>query len=238
MAAALGYSIYSEDCNRGAPRAYRKIRGSQNVFLACLFLVFSFARHAAADVTPSGAYQSAIPIEVPPYHGLEPRLSLVYNSNAGNGFLGVGWGLAGYSTIQRSSRGRGVPWYDTQDISQSGKDIAFLDGMELVKCAAGVSSPSCQNPSSGSTKYSYYATKLESYQRIAYDPTAANGAWYVWRKDGTKLTYVARFVTPKGTYRWMLNTVEDTLLNKVTYNVWCDPAQDPNFQNECYLDKI
>lgn len=42
----------------------------------------------------SGAFTYSIPIEVPPgRHGLTPQLSLVYNSSAGNGFLGVGWDL-------------------------------------------------------------------------------------------------------------------------------------------------
>jgi hypothetical protein len=32
-----------------------------------------------------GGYQEHIPLEVPRFHGIEPRLSLDYNSSGGNG---------------------------------------------------------------------------------------------------------------------------------------------------------
>ena len=46
---------------------------------------------------------------VPPFHGLEPGLSLAYDSGRGNGFVGVGWRLAGPSLIERGSIRRGAP---------------------------------------------------------------------------------------------------------------------------------
>jgi hypothetical protein len=39
---------------------------------------------------------------VPPGRaGIQPNLSLEYASGGGNGFVGVGWGLAGLSRISR-----------------------------------------------------------------------------------------------------------------------------------------
>src|SRR5262249_13141795 len=106
-----------------------------------------------------GSYGDSIAIEVPPYHGMEPKLALDYSSTAGNGPFGVGWRLNGFSVIERaSSPGRGTPRYKSSD-------IFLLDGEELVPCAAhklpngsaGSLSPSC------STAVAAYGSSAEFY---------------------------------------------------------------------------
>ena len=74
----------------------------------------------------SGAFATGVSIGIPAFRGLEPRLSLVYNSSGRNGWLGVGWSLSGFSVIER--RGgvrRGPPRYDATD-------VYVLDGQRLV----------------------------------------------------------------------------------------------------------
>jgi Salmonella virulence plasmid 65kDa B protein len=150
-----------------------------------------------------GSYRRAMPIEVPPFHGLEPALALVYDSGAANGFVGVGWSLAGPSIIERGSAGRGAPKYDASD-------VYYLDGEELVPCRA-----------LGGT----HCTRIQTHRRITFDGVN----WYVWQKDGTKLTFSKAYGVSPGpdgiwgtaddvAWKWALTSVVDTHGNTVTYN--------------------
>jgi RHS repeat-associated protein len=164
-----------------------------------------------------GSFESAIPIGVPGFRGLEPKLGLSYRSRGGNGKVGVGWALAGLSTIERASPGGGAPRYDASD-------VFYLDGQALIPCAQAASSPGCQ---AGGT----HALRIENYERIQKDVPSA-GAWTTTRRDGTKSVYVPVYTTGAGTYRWGLSTVADTLGNTVAYGYWCEAAAD------CYLDTV
>ena len=165
---------------------------------------------AEMPVSPStGAFFHDIPLTVPAYRGLEPDLSLVYTSGAGNGFVGMGWNLSGQSFIERASPGQGAPNYRDGD-------IFLLDGEQLeVPCAT-----------FGGT----HCTRHQDYRRIQRNTTSDE--WYVWGKDGTKSAYRPVYRTDLGTFRWGLSTVQDTRGNTVNYHYWCDPAQN------CYLDMI
>jgi len=185
----------------------------------------------------NGSFVQTIPIEVPSFFGIEPKLTLSYDSKQGNGPLGMGWHVVGLSVIQRASPGRGVPNYflDTTD-------IYLLDGQELIPCVTGMTSPSC-------TAGGSYATKIESYLRITRNTGTTNN-WILRARDGTKFTYlpIGNYTGDSSTYdtdyRWLLSTVTDTHGNTVTYNYACpDPPallNQPNVTNdpECYIDTI
>src|SRR5580658_1245110 len=59
------------------------------------------------DVAASGAATYTIAISAPPgTAGMVPSLSLEYNSQNGNGLLGVGWSLAGLLSVGRCPQTR------------------------------------------------------------------------------------------------------------------------------------
>jgi len=160
----------------------------------------------AAD--PTGALVRRIDLSLPPFHGLEPRLALIYHSRLGDGPLGVGWSLAGLSTVQTASPGKGIPSFDAT------RDVYLLDGELLHPCVAGIPSPSCLFPAVGS--YDYYFSDIERYKRIGRD--VATGTWAVWLQNGTRLDYTEPVLTARGDISSrLLTTVTDTSGNQVVY---------------------
>jgi RHS repeat-associated protein len=143
-----------------------------------------------------GMFAWDIPIHVPAYHGLEPKISLGYSSSTRrNGPVGVGWSLNGWSMIERASPGKGAPRYNTSD-------VYLLDGDLLVASTA-----------LGGT----HATKTQGYLRI----TQSGSSWFTWAKNGTKSTYSPIYTVGGNTFRWGLTNVTDTNGNTVTYTWTC-----------------
>jgi YD repeat-containing protein len=170
--------------------------------LIILIFVFVSLNVYAQEVASSGALIYAYPLSLPAgRNGLGPSLSLVYDSNAGNGMLGMGWSLAGFSVITRDT---------AYDISfNDSTDHFLLDGQRLIKGADG-----------------YYHTEKESYARIEHyvstpddiDPLLSY--WVVTLKNGTKMYYGVRGGkdSPGGTSGGRINAV-----GKKFYDVlaWC-----------------
>ncbi|KIC32362.1 hypothetical protein RA26_21690, partial [Leisingera sp. ANG-M7] len=100
------------------------------------------------DVQGDGAFRYSLDFAIPEFRGLEPGLGLSYNSSfKGRGraetWLGVGWQLKGFSSIERVSVGGGTPTYDDQH------DLFRLDGVELMACRDSAAT----NPLPGSRAY-------------------------------------------------------------------------------------
>lgn len=165
----------------------------------------------------TGSFRYQIPIEVPPFRGLEPGISLDYQSGQplqyssnGSGWLGIGWRINGIPSIDRGLRGGGSPSYTTP--YTVGGDVFLLGGEELVPCERETVSPSC---AAGGT----HATRVESYRRISY--SAGTNYWTVTDRDGTIYEFQP---TSASTYRWLLKTITDPHGNQVTYNYTCSGA--------------
>lgn len=134
----------------------------------------------------NGSYTTSVPIEVPPFHGIEPNLKLIYDSTQGQkagglyaGLAGIGWRLTGFPDIVRATRTKGVARL------QDGVDTFMLDGQELIACdrltvALRENTASC---AAGGTHF----TRTETYQRINFNPTL--NVWWVKDTDGTTSTF-------------------------------------------------
>jgi hypothetical protein len=170
-----------------------------------------------------GEYYTSVDIEVPAFHGIEPHLSLSYGSStSGFDVLGVGWRLKGISKIERASPHFGAPVYDSSD-------VYMLDDAELVACTSGMTSPSC-------TTGGNYATRIESYRRIAHN---GDSTWTVTDRDGTKYTYYPLSNWASGAsgnvgtqFRWLLGNAVDTHGNTTSYSYFCDTLPS------CYINTI
>jgi Salmonella virulence plasmid 65kDa B protein len=216
------------------PCQNRSLRLATTTLAAACALVAgscAVAADARGEVTATGSFTLDFPIDVPYHRGLEPRLHLSYDSRSGDGPLGVGWKLAGLSTIERTSPGGGAPRFD-------GADVFVLDGVELKPCRPDTTSPSCKYPPpQHRTQFALFAPRTETYQRIAWAARSGGGSWYVWERDGTRLVYTADDATSERPTRWTLSRVEDTIGNRVRYH-YMEAAGNSVFGGERYLDSI
>lgn len=112
--------------------------------------------NSGVSVNASGAAQYSVPIQIPPgVKGLQPNLSFVYNSQAGNGLLGRGWNLAGLSAISRCRSTIAQDGFvDAIDFDDN--DRFCLDGQRLV----------VSNGGSYGDSNTQYRTEIDQYSRI------------------------------------------------------------------------
>ena len=83
-------------------------------------------------VSPLGGATYTVPIETPPGPGgSAPQIVLSYNSQGGNGPVGVGFSLSGTSVITRSGRDIHHDGY-SQGLKFDSSDAICLDGTRLV----------------------------------------------------------------------------------------------------------
>ncbi|NOU47241.1 MAG: hypothetical protein HOO86_09285 [Bacteroidales bacterium] len=125
-------------------------------------------------VSPAGAATYSIPIDLPPgINGVTPQLALTYNSNGSNGIMGMGWSIAGLSSITRTGTNiyndGGVDGIDYDD-----NDKLMLDGNRLI--------PINTNE---------YRTKIETFSKIVpYNIINGMPSWFkVYTKGGNIIEY-------------------------------------------------
>src|SRR5581483_3411065 len=154
-------------------------------------------------VSPSGAATYTIPIVVAPgTNGMQPNLALVYNSQAGNGLLGIGWALSGLSVIHRCGATMEIDGFKG-GVNYDNNDKFCLDGERLIKINT-----------------NEYRTEHESFQRIiASDGTTNPASFTVIEKNGTTREYAVPIeAAGNSSIRrlWALSKIKDTSGNYLT----------------------
>ena len=142
------------------------------------------------DVGAMGAAIYSIPIEVPQgINGMQPSLSITYNSQAGNGLLGWGWDITGLSSIERTGKTRyhdGVVGTVTMDDKN---DRLVLDGVRLIKVADYSDSIEYKTEQDGMSKIMAYYAWLPSMGKENTEPLFTISHFKIWKADGYVLEY-------------------------------------------------
>ncbi len=158
-----------------------------------------------ADVVSSGGSSYAIPVFSPPgTNGIAPSVSVSYNSQSGNGIMGMGWNISGLSSISRTPRNN---YFDgqTNPVVMDNNDRFVLDGMRLILKSGGYGEAN-----------STYGKEIEDFAEVVSKSTQGNGPeWFeVITKDGVRMEYGN---TPDSRHTGQYATVLVWALNKIQY---------------------
>ena len=154
------------------------------------------------NISSTGAATYSIPIWTPPGpHGIQPNLSLVYNSQASAGPMGPGWSLAGLSVISRCNKTYAQDGSPAA-VAVSASDGYCLDGrrLRLTNGTYGAA---------GST----YQTEEADFSLVTAVGSGSNGpaSFTVQTKEGLIYNY-GTVVGPQ----WLVDKVTDPAGNTMT----------------------
>jgi len=184
------------------------------------------------DVSPMGAATYTVPIDVVPgTQGMQPNLSIVYNSFGGMGILGMKWSLSGLSAITRCGQ---TPYYDKniETIKFNNGDKFAIDGNRLL----------CMDKGNYGADGMVYATEVENFTRIVSTGGGANGPpdyFTAYTDDGTIIEYGNTEDSKQqlGEYSysilgWYVSKITDFNGNYMTFHY------EPYYNGEIRLDEI
>lgn len=174
-----------------------------------------------------GAAAYSIPIPVPPgLAGMQPSIGLQYSSQAGNGSVGAGFRLTGFSQITRCARtqsqdgARGIVAYDAND-------RFCLDGQRLLAISG-----------SDGANGTEYRTEIDGFSRvISYGSTGSGPTWFkVWTKGGQVIEYGTgeSAIQPAGRTDasiavWSVKRISDTVGNQLTVSYFTQSDRSENY---------
>ena len=172
---------------------------------------------ATVDVSALGGATYSIPIQLPEgINGMQPNLSIVYNSQSGNGLLGWGWNLGGVSAITRVGT---TLFHELTTLPVDFEHDRFvLDGQRLMAISGEYGCDQTE-----------YKTEIDGLNKIvshcAATDTTNGPAWFEVRTpEGLIMEYGRTNDSRIGLQQrhdvclWLLNKVEDRNGNFVEYH--------------------
>ncbi|MBI3186774.1 MAG: VCBS repeat-containing protein, partial [Gammaproteobacteria bacterium] len=154
------------------------------------------------SVSPGGAATYSIPVEIPPgISGMQPQVSIVYDSSAENGLLGMGFVLSAQSEITRCHKTLAVEGV-VSGVNYDATDAYCLDGQKLISIGG-----------------NQYITETGTTSKIEY----VNNVFTVTSRSGTTTVYGSAdsniLAQGKSVTRvWAVKSETDQYGNYVTYN--------------------
>lgn len=174
-------------------------------------------------VNPSGAATYGIDIVAPPgTAGLQPALSINYNSAGTNGPLGLGWSLGGLSSIHRCGKTIAQDGVNNR-IAFETSDRLCLDGQRLVLVNLPLSDANYWAATAE------YRTEIDSFTRVTTSMTNDRRSFKAEQKDGkvvwygsTPGSYVNAVVAlnmpaKSGAQSWAIASITDRIGNHITF---------------------
>jgi len=184
-------------------------------------------------VNETGAATYSIPIDVPPgISGMQPDMSLNYNSQGGNGLLGLGWNLGGLSAITRCSKTYATDAvYD--GVSYDSQDRFCLDGQRLINVTGGYGQDG-----------TVYRTEVDSFSTITQNGNTCGGpcGFTVQTKSGQTIVYgnsdntTGNVTGSQAALYWAINTVTDISGNTIQYEYFKDSSGNHQISRITYVN--
>ncbi len=163
--------VYSEDYGYSLPPS---INSSQSESVGAMGGIF--------NVSEMGSANYAIPIKVPQAQGgVQPQLSIVYDSQSGSGLCGYGATIGGISTI---SRGTKDIYHDgvVKGVNYLADDALYYDGVRLILSSGtpGQDGAIYYPESDPFTKITAYGTCTPTHNNTWFEVQKSNGeiVWY------------------------------------------------------------
>lgn len=193
-----------------------------SIFVFLLSLV-SYAQDTSLPVGTANANFSVSPMGGAVYNvafdapqglpGMQPQVGISYNSQAGNGLVGFGCDLSGFSVITRGPRSI---WHDcvASGTTYDKDDAFFLDGQRLIE----------QENVTGCDS-AVYCLESNPYTRVVLygrNATSQTSMWFqVATPDGTKSKYEAKQWYAKNAAvkvnAWFISSVTNSIGNQASF---------------------
>ncbi|WXG53364.1 MAG: FG-GAP-like repeat-containing protein [Candidatus Sedimenticola sp. (ex Thyasira tokunagai)] len=181
------------------------------------------------SVDQSGGAGYTLPIGIPAgVAGMQPELSINYNSGSGNGLLGVGFSLGGFSSIHRCGATRVQDGFN-RGVQLNDNDRFCLDGQRLIAISGAVGVDGTE-----------YRTALDGFSRIISHGQQGSGPhhWTVETKAGQTLEFGnsddsrVEVLGQKSVRFWAVNQIADAVGNLITYHYHENTSQGEHYADE------